>query len=115
VKASKDRRATSLVAHIHPVEGENMSTNRFFKVLIALALVIAVILTAQEAIATNALKSTRNNTVACNILPSHYSIRSEYVKDASMWILRTEDAPTGVDGGLIELLSGYRSCSGQEN
>ncbi|HSL46825.1 MAG TPA: hypothetical protein VK897_25535 [Anaerolineales bacterium] len=92
-----------------------MSTNRLFKVLIALALVIAVILTVQEAIATSAIKSSGNTAVACYSLPSHYSIRSEYAKDANMWILRTEDGPTGVDGGLIELLSGYRTCSRWEN
>lgn len=88
-----------------------MNRNRLFKALIALALAIALTFTVREALATSAIKSQMPVAVSCNALPSPYSIRSEYVKDANMWILWTEDAPTGVDGGLIELLSGYHTCS----
>ena len=89
-----------------------MSTNRLFKLLIVMSLVIAVVLTVRDAVATTAIRSGAASSITCASLPSRYSLRSEYVKEADMWVLRTDDGPTGVDGGLVELLSGYRSCSG---
>lgn len=47
----------------------------------------------------------------CSYLPSRYSIRSEYRDDLVMSVISTEDGPTGIDGGLISLLSSYRTCS----
>lgn len=47
----------------------------------------------------------------CSDLPSQYSIRSEYRDDWGMSVISTEDGPTGIDGGLIYLLSSYRTCS----
>lgn len=88
-----------------------MFKTRLINVLIFAALILALALTVQEAVATTALKSGAEAAVSCDSLPSRYSIRSEYVREADMWILRTEDGPTGVDGGLIELLSGHRTCS----
>lgn len=49
--------------------------------------------------------------VTCSELPSRYSIRNEYVKGMNLWLSHTEDGPTGVDGGLINLFSSYRACS----
>lgn len=49
--------------------------------------------------------------VTCSDLPSRYSIRNGYVEGMNMWLPQTEDGPTGVDGGLINLLSSYRACS----
>ena len=88
-----------------------MNRNRLFKVLIALTLLLAVAFTVQEAVATSAITSKTDAVRECDTLPSRLSIRSEYVPDANMWILRTEDGPTGVEGGLIDLLSGYQDCS----
>ncbi|HVF25075.1 MAG TPA: hypothetical protein VNA23_04255 [Anaerolineales bacterium] len=87
-----------------------MFKNRLFNVLIAVALVIALALTVREAYATSLLSSEGHTVAACESLPSRYSIHTEYLPEADMWIIRTEDGPTGVDGGLIQLLSNYRTC-----
>ena len=42
--------------------------------------------------------------ITCASLPSRYSIHTEYVQAADMWIVRTENGLTGVDEGLIDLL-----------
>ena len=93
-----------------------MAKNRFFNIFITIALVIVVALTVREAAATAGIISDTGTTkgtgiVKCLSLPSPYSIRTEYVKEANTWIIRTEDGPTGVDGGLIDLMSNYRTCS----
>jgi len=89
-----------------------MLRNRLSNVLIAIALVIIVALTIREAAATAAIISSGDSAkVECLSLPSRYSLRTEYVKEIGMWVVRTEDGPTGVDGGLIDLLSNYRTCS----
>ena len=93
-----------------------MSKKRLFKVLIAVALVTAVALTVRDASATANIQSREDvtkgaNIVACASLPSRYSLHTEYVKERGIWVAYTEDGPAGVDGGLIELLSNYRTCS----
>ena len=92
-----------------------MLRNRLFYAFIALALVIIVALTVREAAATAGIiveaNSARTGTLKCTSLHSRYSLRTEYVSEANMWIIRTEDGPTGVDGGFTNLLSDYRTCS----
>jgi len=88
-----------------------MLRHRLFNLLIAIALVIVTAITAREAVATTALRSQGNKADMCASLPSRYSLHTEYVKEANMWVVRTENGPTGTDGGLIDLLSDYRSCS----
>ena len=88
-----------------------MFKNRLPNVLIAMALVITLAFTVQEALATTAIRSQTDARVKCASLPSRYSIHSKYVKEANMWIRYTEDGPVGVDGGLRELASAYRMCS----
>lgn len=88
-----------------------MSRIRLFYLSIAIALVIALAFTAREALATTSIIMGTDALRLCNSLPSRYSIRSEYVPEADLWILRTEEASTGVDGGLMDLLSKYRTCS----
>jgi hypothetical protein len=88
-----------------------MLKNGLFNVLVAIALVITLAFTAREAFATAILRSEMNTVATCDSLPSHYSIHTEYVQQADMWIVRTENGPSGVDGGLIDLLSNYRTCS----
>jgi hypothetical protein len=87
-----------------------------FNVVIAILLVIVTTLTIREGAATAGVISEKHSTngaeiLRCMSLPSRYSLRTEYVKEADMWIIRTEDGPTGVDGGFKELLSNYRTCS----
>ena len=88
-----------------------MFKNRFFNVLIAIVLVLTLGFTVREAFATSSLKSEESAIIECKDLPSRDSIHTEYVSEANVWSLRTENSPTGVDGGLIDLLSNYRACS----
>lgn len=87
-----------------------MSTNHLFRLVVGLALVIAITLTVREALAISAM-TAGTLSVSCSSLPSHHSIRREYVEESGISIIRTEDGPTGVDGGLVGLLSSYRTCS----
>ena len=94
----------------------NMSTNRFFQLMIALGLVLAVALTVREALATTDVVSQVNTrhesaTAACAILPSHLSIQTGYITEKGMWVTYTAQGPTGVDGGLMALLSSPPTCS----
>ena len=93
-----------------------MFRNRLFNLLIAIALVLVVALTVREAFATSVLTSReetapRTSSLECASLPSRYSIHTETVEATGTRLTFTEDGPTGVDGGLINLMSSYRICS----
>jgi hypothetical protein len=88
-----------------------MFKNHLFNVLIATALIITLAFTVQEALATTAITSWTDREIKCADLPSSYSIHSMYEKELGRLVTYTEDGPTGVDGGLIHLLSSYRTCS----
>ena len=82
---------------------------RLFQVLVAVALVVTLALTVREVFATTLIISQTNTVTRCQDLPSRHSIHTE-VRDG-VSVLYSEDGPTGVDGGLPELLSAYRTCS----
>ena len=89
-----------------------MFSHRLFNIVIAIALIVVIGLTVREAAATSIVVSQNDSTKAiCPSLPSHYSIHMEYVKERNAWVTYTEDGPTGIDGGLIQLLSDNRVCS----
>jgi len=88
-----------------------MLRNRLFNVLIAIALVTVVALTVREAFATSITTSQTDTAIKCDSLPSRHSIHTEYVNGTGMQLTYTEDGPTGIDGGLMYLLSAYRTCS----
>jgi hypothetical protein len=88
-----------------------MLRNYLFNVFIAIALVIVVALTVREAIATSVTTSHGDTAAECDSLPSRYSIRTETVSTIGTRLTYTEDGPTGIDGGLIHLLSIDRACS----
>lgn len=92
-----------------------MSKIRLFNLLVIIALVVLVGLTVREASATSAViahdSSASRSSSECVSLPAHSSIHSVYVKEIGSWMSYTEDGPTGIDGGLIHLLSEYRTCS----
>ena len=88
-----------------------MLRHRLFNLWIAIALASVTAFTAREAVAITILRSQENKASVCASLPSRYSLRTEYVKEANLWVVRTENGSTGTDGGLIDLLSDYRSCS----
>jgi len=93
-----------------------MRKNHLFNLLIAIALIILVALTVREAAATTDMIPQADSAKGakaseCASLPSRYSIHTEYVEELGMMVTSTEDGPTGVDGGLMYLLSTYRTCS----
>ena len=88
-----------------------MLRSRLFTLSIAIALVIVAAFTVREAVAITLIRSESEIALKCQSLPSRYSIYTEYVEEADIWIVQTEDGPTGVEGGLIYLLSSYRTCS----
>ena len=93
-----------------------MSRNRSFNLWIIIAVVIVVAITVREAAARAPIVSPTDpikvaKALECTSLPSRYSIRIEDVKEPGMWLPYTEDGPAGIDGGLIYLLSSYRTCS----
>lgn len=93
-----------------------MRKHHLFNLLIAIALIILVALTVREAFATASIMSrttsrSDSKAPACAMLPSRLSIHTEYVKEKGMWVTYTEQGPTGVDGGLIDLLTTYPTCS----
>jgi len=86
--------------------------NRMFYIVGAIVLIMTIGLTVREVAATTTVVPQYGSSeIACASLPSRYSIRNEYVEETDVTVLRTEDGPTGVDGGLIDLLSRYRTCS----
>jgi hypothetical protein len=104
--------ADAYIAQIQQPKELTMFTRRLFNVFVFVALLVVVGLTVREAAATAQLVShAKSVEPACASLPSLHSIRTEYVPERGVWMTYTEDGPTGVDGGLIHLLSEYRACS----
>jgi len=86
--------------------------NRMFYIVGAIVLIMTIGLTVREVDATTAVVTRHGSSeMSCASLPSLYSIRNEVVGQKGVTVLYTEDGPTGVDGGLIDLLSSYRTCS----
>ena len=89
-----------------------MFSHRLFNIVVVLALVVVIGFTVREAAATTLVVSQKNSgETTCTSLPDRSSIQTEYVKERSAWMTYTEDGPTGLDGGLIQLLSDKRTCS----
>jgi hypothetical protein len=98
-----------------------MKQNRLFNVFVVAALALMAALTIQGAIATTrvALAAGASDQALSPLaapvcdFPSveRTSIRRVYVEQMNTWVTYTESGPTGVDGGLIHLLSGSQDCS----
>ena len=92
-----------------------MFTNRLILLCVVSALIVVTALTVREALATAAVVSqsgsARRTAVECASLPSRHSLHNKYVQGLDAWVTYSEDGPTGVDGGLLELMSSYRTCS----
>lgn len=92
-----------------------------FNILVIAALVVVTALTVQQGLETTKvvhaaeIYGQQNHTMEVLSCPmpavDFSSIRSVYMKQVGLWVSRTNSGPTGVDGGLIQLLSDYRSCS----
>lgn len=89
-----------------------MNTHRLFNLFVAVALLALAVLTIQDAAATVSVIShttyVSQSSEECASLPARSSIHTEYVN--GVWLPYSEDGPTGIDGGLIHLLSAYRTC-----
>jgi hypothetical protein len=88
-----------------------MLKHRLFNLLIAIVLVLVTALTVREAVATTIISSQSASIIECASLPSRYSIHTEYMNTTVKRLISTEEGPTGVDGGLMFLLSAYQTCS----
>ena len=89
-----------------------MPASRWLNLTVAVALFVAAGLTVRDVEATSAVASRANSVeTPCESLPSRVSMHTEYVEETGTWMTLTEDGPAGVDGGLIYLLSAYRTCS----
>lgn len=89
-----------------------MFSHRLFNIIVAVALLVVIGLTVREAAATAQLISRAKSVeTACASLPSQHSIRTEYVPERGLWVTYSESGPTGMDGGLIQILSDRQACS----
>ena len=87
-----------------------MFKNRLFSTLVIAALVVVTALTIQQALETTKVVSAAASV--CTIPPVERSaIRSTFVQEKGTWVSLSVSGPTGVDGGLLHLLSDYRTCS----
>jgi hypothetical protein len=91
-----------------------MFKKRLFHLLIVTTVVIIAAFAVREAVAEANVMSRQGATldakIKCASLPSRYSIHTEYLEGIGP-VSYTEDGPTGVDGGLLNLMSSYRTCS----
>ncbi len=89
-----------------------MSKTRLFNVLVAVVLVLVLALTVKDAFATAGFVSgsthRSESSAACPEVKRHPVARARYVKEMGGWLPYSENGPTGVDGGLIYILS---NCS----
>lgn len=93
-----------------------MSKDRLFSILIGISLVLVIALTTREAFATADLVALSNgkdkaDMSECPILPPQLSIETVYDQQRGMWVTHTTQGPTGVDGGLMDLMATYPTCS----
>jgi hypothetical protein len=87
--------------------------NRLFNMLVLVTLIVMASLIIYQAASVTAVakaaEAVRTDPAArpaqCLRTAAHQSITASYVKKLGMWVARSEDGPTGVDGGLIYVLS----------
>ncbi len=91
-----------------------MLKNRLFNVVIGVALMVVIVLTISQAVETIKVVSAASgspDTSGCFSAMDRLSVTSGYVEDAGSWFPRTNKGLTGVDGGLIDLLSNSHGCT----
>jgi hypothetical protein len=90
-------------------------------IILSVLLAFTLIFTVGKAVAATVVKPSadivsrsldaKTGLLECASLPARSSIHTVYVEEIGMRVSYTEDGPTGVDGGLMNLLSAYRTCS----
>ena len=93
-----------------------MIKNRLFNVFVIAALTLMISLAVQGAIETRRVAARSADHLSgraiCDLpLAERTSVQRVYVEQMETWLTYTDDGPTGVDGGLIHLLSNARNCS----
>lgn len=95
-----------------------MNTNRLFNVIVAVTLTLMAVLTFQGTIETTRVVWAAGQSDNLSAAPlcdnpavERSSIRRVYIQQMDSLLTYTDGGPTGVDGGLIELLSNARICS----
>lgn len=92
-----------------------MSINRLFNVLVTVALIAVVMFTLWESIETTKVVSAQSENMVsdspCFSGADRLALTAVYTDESRAWVPITQKGPAGVDGGLIELLSNYRTCS----
>jgi hypothetical protein len=96
-----------------------MNKNRLSNIFLVAALALMAALILQGAIATSKVALASGDSHPDSSAPlcedsavERSSIRRVYVEQMDSWLTYTDGAPTGLDGGLIYLLSHARACSG---
>lgn len=88
-----------------------MLKNRY--VFIGIALVAIIVLSISQAVETIKVVSAASvspNATGCFSAMDRLSLTSVYVKEINGWFPHTNKGPTGMDGGLLALLSNYHAC-----
>jgi hypothetical protein len=89
-----------------------MFSHRLFNIIVVIALLVVAGLTVREAAATtNVISQASSARTVCTSMPPSSSIHTEYLPERGVWVTYSESGPTGVDGGLIQILSDLRACS----
>jgi len=89
-----------------------MFSNRLFNFVVVITMLVAIGFTVREVAATAIVAAPQGSAESvCGSLPTHDSVHTEYVTEKGVWVTYTENYPTGIDGGLIQLLSDNRACS----
>jgi hypothetical protein len=84
-----------------------MSANRWFNLLVLSTLAVAAVLTIAGALATAELAAAAPGAASC---PRVMSVRSGHIQGTYV-VAGNNSIPTGIEGGLLALLSGDRTCS----
>jgi hypothetical protein len=102
-------------------KGEKMKKNRLFTVFMITALALMTAFTIQSTVATIRVAYASGASNQANPLAAvplcefpaveRVSIHRVYIEQMKSWVTYTDGGPSGVDGGLIELLSGSQDCS----
>lgn len=94
-----------------------MNKNRFYTLFVLLALAVTAALTFSQIAATEHLVSaasaekTSANSLCSSPDVDHSSIHTVFDAQRGAWVTYAGNAPTGMEGGLIQLLDDRRYCS----
>ena len=84
-----------------------MSANRWFNLIVIPTLIVAAVLTITGALATAQLASAAPAAASC---PRPMAVSSGRIQ-GTYFVTGSNSIPTGVEGGLLALLSGDRTCA----